>query len=83
MSISPESIEIGQCYATRLGRVQRAIRILPDGRVHFEMRANMVRQKWLWRPGIADLRTFATSCERPVPCDWTLESDAGGDAGRP
>jgi hypothetical protein len=31
--------------------------------------------RWVWFPGILDPKTFAAMIERPVPCDWTPETD--------
>jgi hypothetical protein len=76
MSIPPERIEVGQCYLTRSGQVRR-VRAFHEGRVQFEARSKPPRpsSRWVWRPGILDPETFAAMIERPVPCDWTPESD--------
>jgi hypothetical protein len=74
MTIPPESIVVGQCYLTTRGHVRRVIRILP-GRVQFERRVNTTGANWAWAPGLAADRAFALSVERPVPCDWTAETD--------
>jgi hypothetical protein len=52
------------------------MRVLPDGRVQYEARGGAVARAFNWRTDILDLRSFAFSVERPVPCDWTPESDA-------
>jgi hypothetical protein len=76
MSVAPESIQTGQCYLMRTGHVRRAIALLP-GRVQYETRNRAPnRAGWTWRPGILDLKTFAAMVERPIPCDWTSETDA-------
>ncbi len=74
--IDPESIQVGQCYLTRSGQVRR-VRAFHEGRVQFEARSKPPRpsSSWVWRPGILDPETFAAMIERPVPCDWTPESD--------
>jgi hypothetical protein len=51
------------------------MRVLPDGRVQYEARGGAVARAFNWRTDILDLRSFAFSVERPVPCDWTPETD--------
>jgi hypothetical protein len=76
MSIPPESVEIGQCYLTVSGTVRR-VTALPHGRVQFRQRAGR-RPTWAnYKTEILELRSFAFSVERAVPCDWTLENDEG------
>jgi hypothetical protein len=75
MSVSPESIKVGQCYLTLSGQVRRVVRLLPDGRVQYETRGGAVARAFNWRTDVLDLRSFAFSVERPVPCDWTPEMD--------
>jgi hypothetical protein len=75
MSIPPESLQVGQCYLTHSGYVRR-ITALSPGRVQYETRTRPgKRVGWAWRPGIIDPKTFAAMVERPVPCDWTPETD--------
>ncbi len=74
VNISPESIEIGKCYLTKRGVVRRVLRLLP-GRVQFERRTSTKSGRWAWTPDLTDLRAFALSTEREVPCDWTPEED--------
>ena len=72
--IDPESIQVGQCYLMDTGRIRRVTGLLP-GRVRYQQR----RSDGVWQVSggdILDLRSFAFSVERPVPCDWTPESDA-------
>ena len=74
MSLSPESIEVGQCYLTNMGTIRRVTGLVP-GRVQYKQRPGH-RPTWAnHRTDILDLRSFAFSVERPVPCDWTPESD--------
>ncbi len=74
--IDPESIRVGQCYLTYSGQV-RQVRSITEGRVLFDSRKRPPKGlRWIWHPGILDLNTFAAMIERPVPCDWTPESDA-------
>ncbi len=73
MSVPPESIQVGQCYLSVTGQVRRVMRVLPDGRVQYEARGGAVARAFNWRTDILDLRSFAFSVERPVPCDWTPE----------
>jgi hypothetical protein len=75
VSISPESIKVGECYLTTSGQVRRVMRILPDGRVQYETRGGAVARAFNWRTDIQDLRSFAFSAERAVPCDWTPDQD--------
>jgi hypothetical protein len=73
--IDPESIRVGQCYLTYSGQV-RQVRSITEGRVLFDSRKRPPKGAcWIWYPGILDLKTFAAMIERPVPCDWALESD--------
>ena len=74
MSVRPESLQIGQCYLTNTGHVCRVARILP-GKVQFESRLATTRPRKDLKMDVLDLRSFAFSVERPVPCDWTLETD--------
>jgi hypothetical protein len=74
VSVPPESIQTGECYLTSMGTVRRVAGLLP-GRVRYEQRPAH-RPTWAnHRTDILDLRSFAFSVERPVPCDWTAESD--------
>jgi hypothetical protein len=78
MSIPPESIQVGQCYLTKSGRVRR-VTGLPPGRVQFKQR--MARTP-TWRghsSAILDIRSFASTVERAVPCDWTPEMAEEGE----
>ena len=73
MGVSPESIQVGQCYLMVAGQVRRVLAILPDGRVQYEQRAGH-RPRWnVLRSGILGLRSFSSTVERPVPCNWTLK----------
>lgn len=74
MSVPPESIQVGECYLTHMGTVRRVTGLLP-GRVQFQQRPGH-RTAWVgYRNHILDLRSFAFAVERPVPCDWTPETD--------
>ncbi len=74
MSVPPETIQVGECYLTNMGTIRRVTGLLP-GRVRYEQRPAH-RPTWAnHRTDILDLRSFAFSVERPVPCDWTAESD--------
>ena len=75
MTIPPESIEVGKCYLSNDGRVRRAAKFLPDGRVQFEGRMGHQRNAGAWRSGMQDIRSFAFLIEREVPCDWTGEDE--------
>jgi hypothetical protein len=73
MSIPPEGPEVGQCYLTEDGRVRKVMRLLPDGRIRYRYRGPLSKR---WRSGTLDHRSFVSTIERPVPCDWTPENDA-------
>jgi hypothetical protein len=74
MSIAPESIQVGKCYLTKMGTIRRVTGLLP-GRVRYEQRPAH-RTTWAnYRTDILDLRSFAFTVERLVPCDWTPERD--------
>ena len=75
MSLPPGSIEVGQCYLTSSGAVRR-VRAILDGRVQFETRLKVPNgHPWAWRSDMLDLKSFAFSAERPIPYDWTPETD--------
>jgi hypothetical protein len=76
VSINPESIEVGQCYLMLSGHVRR-VTALPPGRVQFQQRSALSPSWRSTKVDILDLRSFAFSAERAVPCDWTPESDEG------
>jgi hypothetical protein len=75
MSVPPESIQVGQCYLTRSGQVRR-VRAFHEGRVQFQQRASHAPTWANYKSDILELRSFAFSAERPVPCNWTLDRDA-------
>jgi hypothetical protein len=76
--IDPESLEVGQCYLMDTGRIRRVTELLP-GRVRYQQRP--ANRPWRGaKTDIVEIRSFAFMVERPVPCDWTLESDEVGDA---
>jgi hypothetical protein len=75
MPIPPESIQVGQCYLMLDGEVRRVLRLLPNEGVHYESRAGMIVQAFGWKPGVLARSAFAALIDRPVPCDWTPESD--------
>ena len=75
MSISPESIQVGQCYLMETGHLRRVMRLMPDGRVQYESRPVSQGNAKTWQPGMQDGRSFAFQVERSVPCDWTPETD--------
>ena len=74
MTIPPESIAVGKCYLMETGHVRRVTRMLPGGRAQFERRAAHLLPK-VWKADVQDLRSFAATVEREVPCDWTPEAD--------
>ncbi len=76
MSLLPGSIEIGACYLTKTGMVRRVLHIFSDGRVQYESRPGATLRAFNSMPHIRDLRSFAFSVERAVPCDWTPERQA-------
>jgi hypothetical protein len=67
MSTPPEGPEVGQCYLTEDGRVRKVMRLLPDGRIRYRYRGPL---------STLDHRSCVLTIERPVPCNWTPESDA-------
>ncbi len=77
MSLSPESIEVGQCYLMETGQIVRIMALLPSGAVQFMQRSGHVPEWARSKTRVLNLRSFAFSAERPVPCDWTLEDDEG------
>ncbi len=75
MAVPPESIEIGKCYLSNDGRVRRAAKFLPDGRIRYAYRSFPATQGRLWRTGRLDVERFAETSVREVPSDWTPEAD--------
>jgi hypothetical protein len=73
MSIDPASIVVGQCYLTEDGRVRKVMRLLPDDCIRYRYRGPFSKR---WRSGTLDRRSFFSTIERPVPCDWTPEAGA-------
>ncbi len=76
MTIPPESIEVGKCYLVERDGVRRVLKIWPDGRVQYETRSGPLGHTKTWKPGMLQVRDFASSSLREVPCDWTPETDA-------
>jgi hypothetical protein len=74
MNIPPESIQVGQRYLTKTGKVCRVLTSLPN-RIQYEQRNGAVYKALGWQVGILDRRSFAFMVERPVPCNWTPETD--------
>jgi hypothetical protein len=72
--IDPEHIQVGQCYLTETGKIRRVTALLP-GRVQFQQRMALNPSWRAFKTDILDLRSFAFSVERPVPCDWTPGTD--------
>ena len=75
MTIPPESIQSGQCYLTTNSQVARVLRLSAEGRVNYEFRDSRVVKALGWTAAVTDLRSFAHLAVRPVPCDWTPETD--------
>ena len=75
MTVPRSSIHAGQCYLTVNGQVARVVKRLPDGGVHYQFRDASLVKAFGWHSGNTTVETFALMVERPVPCDWTLESE--------
>ncbi len=75
MTVPRSSIQAGQCYLTVNGQVARVVKRLPDGGVHYQFRDAALVKAFGWHSGNTTVETFALMVERPVPCDWTLESE--------
>ncbi len=75
MSLPPESIEVGQCYLMETGQVSRVVAALPGRVVQFEQRPGHLPTWARSTTRVLNLRSFAFSVERPVPCDWTPERE--------
>jgi hypothetical protein len=74
MTIPLESVEAGKCYLTNTGRVWRIMRILPDGRVQYEHRADIFVHGDP-KPGMLTTLPAEVEIEREVPCDWSSSTD--------
>ena len=59
MAVPPESIEVGKCYLSNDGRVRRAAKLLPDGRIRCAYRSFPATPGRLWRTGRLDVERFA------------------------
>ncbi len=76
MSIPPGTIQIGQCYLTAEGLIVRVVEITPKGRAIYETRRGPVREGYPWpRRASTTLHFLRSRIERPVPCDWTPETE--------
>jgi hypothetical protein len=76
MRIAPKSIAVGQCYLGAKGHIRRVLELRPDGTVRYETRRGPVREGHPWpRSASTTIRFFAMSAQRPVPYDWTPETD--------
>jgi hypothetical protein len=75
MTVPPESIQVGKCYLSNNGMVRRVVRLMPDGRVQYETRSGPLRNAKTWKPGMLQIRDFASSAQREVPCNWAPEGD--------
>lgn len=76
VSLPPESIQSGQCYLTTNGQVARVMSLSAEGRVNYEFGSAAVAKAFGWTAAVTDVRSFAHLIERPVPCDWTPETDS-------
>jgi hypothetical protein len=47
-----------------------------EGRVNYEFGSAAVAKAFGWTAAVTDVRSFAHLIERPVPCDWTPETDS-------
>ncbi len=75
MSIPPESIQVDRCYLTEGGFIRKVTSTGSDGWVHYGERdstGDWPDKRWTRR---LRRQAFASSAEREVPCDWTLEGD--------
>ena len=74
MNIPVSALEVGKCYLTLPGEVRRLLRILPEGKLHYEARDATVLWAGGWKEGVLEPTPFAALLEREVACDWTLET---------
>jgi hypothetical protein len=75
MTVSPESIEVGKCYLSRAGEVQRVLQFLPRDKVHYEYRGSPNIGAYRWTESTLEFASFVVLLEREVPCDWTPATD--------
>ncbi len=75
MAIPPESIEVGKCYLSEDGRVRRVVKFLPGERIRYAYRSFPATQGKLWRTGRLELKRFAETTLREVPCGQVPEGD--------
>jgi hypothetical protein len=73
MTVARGSIQADQCYLTVNGQVARVVKLLPDGRVHYQFRNAALAKAFGWHSGSTSVDTFVHMVERPVPCDWMSE----------
>jgi hypothetical protein len=74
MSITPESLEVGQCYLGEDRRVYRVLRLMPDGQVQYSHRPAHTPLR-TWKPGMLNCGSFCRLVGCLVPCNWTPEMD--------
>lgn len=76
MSIPPENIQVGKCFATRGNQVRRVLGI-EGGKVTYEARGpKMRRGRWPSRATVV-LGKFAADVEKEVPCHYDPEFGGG------
>ena len=75
-AIKVSGLKVGKCYLTNTGRVWRIIRLMEDGRVLYEHRADKAGAV-AWLPGMlmGNALPAEVVIEREVPCDWTPAED--------
>jgi hypothetical protein len=74
MTIPVSALEVGKCYLTLPGEVRRFLRILREGKLHYEAREATVLRAIGWKEGVLETTPFAALLEREVACDWTPET---------
>ena len=76
MSISPDTVQVGHCYLAQGQRFLQVTHVTPDGRVRFKYRDYRASSRPdTWWAGMLNLRDFAATARREIPCDWTPETN--------
>jgi hypothetical protein len=78
MSLPPETITVGKCFATPGNQVRRVVSII-DGIVSYEARGpRMIKGKWPSQRRVS-VERFAADVAKEVPCHY--DPDFGATSG--
>lgn len=76
MSVAPDTVQVGHCYLAKGQRFLQVTHVTPDGRVRFKyLDSSASSRPDTWWAGMQNLRDFAATALREIPCDWTSETN--------